>query len=244
MLRSTWDYAERRDEFLAWVGRLPRVLNEPAVIRWNTDKRYLAELAAAGVAVVPTTFLEPGQALGEQPGRFVVKPAVSAGGRQSAAYAADELAPAGEHVARLHAESRTVMVQPYVGSVDEAGECELIYIDGVFSHAVTKGALLSTGQPPGDVLFLPETIAAHDPAAGELALGESVLDALPFPRAGLLYARVDVVATNEGPAVLEVELTEPSLYLGYGPAGAVAHLADAIAKRIAPAHGSAARGAP
>ena len=85
VLRSTWDYAERRDEFLAWIGQLPRVLNAPAVVRWNTDKRYLAELASAGVAVVPTTFVEPGQALTERPGRFVVKPAVSAGGRQSAA---------------------------------------------------------------------------------------------------------------------------------------------------------------
>jgi glutathione synthase/RimK-type ligase-like ATP-grasp enzyme len=228
VLRSTWDYAERRDSFLAWVGRLPHVQNKAAVVRWNTDKHYLGELAAAGVPVVPTTFLEPGMTVQDVSGAFVVKPAVSAGGRQAARYEPGELGPAGRHVAALHAEGRAVMLQPYVAAVDERGESALHYIAGRFSHAVSKAALLAPGHTPTDVLYLPETITPLEPSPGERAVGERVLDALPFARDELLYARVDLVESDEGPAVLEVELTEPSLYLSFG-AGAVGRLASAIA---------------
>src|SRR3954468_19091544 len=86
VLRSTWDYAERRDAFLAWIERLPRVLNVPEVVRWNTDKAYLGEPTSAVVAVVPTAFVEPGGALDPPADRFVVKPRISAGGRNAASY--------------------------------------------------------------------------------------------------------------------------------------------------------------
>jgi hypothetical protein len=86
IVRSTWDYAERRDVFLAWAESLPRVLNPLPVLRWNTDKHYLRELAGSGVAVVATTFLEPGERFQAPGERFVVKPAVSAGSRHSASY--------------------------------------------------------------------------------------------------------------------------------------------------------------
>ncbi len=69
LLRSTWDYVERIDEFLAWCercARQTRLLNSPDVVRWNTDKHYLVHLAQAGVPVVPTRFVEPGASV---PGR-------------------------------------------------------------------------------------------------------------------------------------------------------------------------------
>jgi glutathione synthase/RimK-type ligase-like ATP-grasp enzyme len=228
VLRSTWDYAERRDEFLAWIERLPRVLNAPEVVRSNTDKRYLDELAAAGLPVVPTRFLEPGEPLEPPAERFVVKPAISAGGRQAASYDAHELELAQRHLEALHAAGRSVIVQPYLEGVDVIGETALIWLGGEYSHAVTKSALLRRGQLPGAGLYLEETVAARRPSAEELEVGAEVLASLPFDSATLLYARIDLLPTDEGPVVLEVELTEPSLFLGF-EANAAERFAAAIA---------------
>ncbi len=120
------------------------------------------------------------------------------------------------------------MVQPYLEGIDAAGEAALIWLGGAFSHAVTKSALLRPGQEPGSTLYLEETIAARDPSAAELTVGEQALAALPFDAAALAYARVDLLPAADGPVVLEVELTEPSLFLGYEPA-APGRLAAAIA---------------
>ena len=173
VLRSTWDYAERRDEFLAWIDRLPRVVNPPAVVRWNSDKAYLGELAAAGVPVVPTTFIEPGDALEPFASRFVLKPRISAGGRNTARYEAHELELARRHLEALHAAGRPAMVQPYLDGIDVVGEAALIWIGGEYSHAITKGALLRPGQTPGTGLFLAETIAAREASAAERDAGRA-----------------------------------------------------------------------
>ncbi|SER07384.1 hypothetical protein SAMN05421756_108195 [Microlunatus flavus] len=63
LVRSTWDYPLRRAEFLDWTRRCRRTANPRDVLAWNTDKRYLDDLAAAGVATIPTIFLDPGQPL-------------------------------------------------------------------------------------------------------------------------------------------------------------------------------------
>jgi glutathione synthase/RimK-type ligase-like ATP-grasp enzyme len=227
VVRSTWDYAERRDAFLAWADSLPRVLNPPAVLRWNTDKHYLGELAGAGVPVVATQFIEPGQPFEPPHDPFVVKPAVSAGARHSARYEPGQSAEA--HVAKLHALGRTVMVQPYLDTVDEHGETALIHLGGSYSHAVTKAALLRPGAAPGDALYLEEDMRPTAPTGAELDVADRALAALASDN--LLQARVDLLPTDEGPVVLEVELTEPSLYLGYA-AGATGRFADAIADAV------------
>jgi glutathione synthase/RimK-type ligase-like ATP-grasp enzyme len=231
VLRSTWDYAERRDEFLDWIESLPRVLNPPDVVRWNTDKRYLDELAGLRLPVVTTLFLEPGAQLEPPAERFVVKPTISAGGRQAASYEAHELELARRHLQALHAAGRAAMVQPYLDGIDVVGEAALIWLGGDYSHAVTKSALLRRGQRPGSGLYLEETIAAREASPAERDVAARVLDALPFDAARLLYARIDLLPTDEGPVVLEVELTEPSLFLGYD-ANAAERLAAAIAAAI------------
>jgi glutathione synthase/RimK-type ligase-like ATP-grasp enzyme len=161
VLRSTWDYAERREEFLRWIEALPGVLNPPEVVGWNTDKHYLADLADAGVPVVPTAFLEPGAALEPPAERFVIKPRISAGGRNAASYEAHELELARRHLESLHAAGRAAMVQPYLEGIDVVGEAALVWLGGDYSHAVTKSALLQPGRAPGTELFLTETIAAR-----------------------------------------------------------------------------------
>jgi glutathione synthase/RimK-type ligase-like ATP-grasp enzyme len=196
------------------------VLNAPEVLRWNTDKRYLTTL---GTAAIPTTFLEPGDEL-VPPGRpFVVKPSVGAGSIGAARYdAGDERAR--DHVRRLHAAGKTVMVQPFLEAVDHAGEIALHFIGGEFSHAVRKAAMLPRGGDPGEGLFVEERISPAEPSADELDLAQRALGAVPFECEDLLYARVDLLP---GPIVLEVELTEPSLYLAYS-AEAAERFADAI----------------
>ncbi len=231
VVRATWDYAPRRNEFLAWAGRLPRVLNPHSVLAWNTDKRYLVELSGRGVPIVATTLLEPGDGFTPPPGRFVVKPAVSAGAWLSSSYTSDTSEAAVGHVHSLHAEGRTVMVQPYVDAIDEQGETGLVFMADAYSHAVHKEPLLPPEHSRSTALYVEETIAAVHPTPAERAVAERTLDALPFARSDLLYARVDLLPDAEGPVVLEVELTEPSLWLAYDD-GAVERFAEAVVAAV------------
>jgi len=237
VIRNTWDYPPRRDAFLAWARGVPNLANPADVIAWNTDKRYLAELAAAGVPVVQTSWLAPGDAFALPPhGRHVLKPAVGAGSLDAAAFALHdehEASLAREHVARLLAAGQTVMLQPYLELIEERGETALIYLGGEFSHAVTKGAMLAEerGLEAGG-LYKSETIAPAQPSPEQLALGGRALAAIPGGTDQLLYARVDLIPDANGePVVIEVELTEPSLFLGYGP-GSAERLAALISERL------------
>jgi len=239
VVRSTWDYAPRREEFLAWAGRVEAVttLHNPAtVLAWNTDKRYLGELAAAGHPVVPTAWAageaELRTALDTWDGDVVVKPAVSAGARDTARFAPAERDTAAAFAARILGSGRVVMVQPYVTRLDGEGETGLVYLDGAFSHAFGKGALLA-GEPLGPGLFAAETITARTASPAQRAVGDAVLVAV-CERTGAvpLYARVDLVPGEDGaPQVLEVELTEPSLNLPVEPEAAQ-RLAAAITGRL------------
>ena len=235
VIRSTWDYAERRDAFLAWCARVPQVLNSIQVLAWNTDKTYLRALADAGIPTVPTTWVGPDAldaTLQLPAGPLVVKPSISSGSQNTSRYGPTDRRAARAHVERLLSDGREVMVQPYVGSVDTDGETGLIYVDGSFSHAVRKGPLLRAPGVVTDQLWALEDISPRVPDAEELAVAEATLDALPWHRATLLYARVDLVRGEDGsPLLLELELAEPSLFLGLG-SGADARLAVAIAARL------------
>jgi hypothetical protein len=143
IIRSTWDYTSDRDAFLAWARAVPRLQNPAEVIAWNSDKTYLRDLADAGVPVVPTAFVAPGEpARLPTAGEFVVKPSVGAGSMGAGRFDPDSAGAARTHVAALHDAGRTVLVQPYVSDVDTAGETALIYVDGRFSHAIRKAAML------------------------------------------------------------------------------------------------------
>lgn len=235
VIRSTWDYSERRDAFLQWAASLPRVLNDVAVVTWNTDKTYLRALADAGVPTVPTTWVAPGPSNREiqlPAGKFVVKPAISSGAQNTSRYGPADREAARAHVERLVADGREVMLQPYIPSVDQRGETGLIYFDGAFSHAIRKGALLRAPGVATDELWAREDITPRTPDADEHSVAEAVLDALPWPRETLLYARVDLVRGDDGaPWLLELELAEPSLFLGLGSAAPL-RLAEGVARRI------------
>ncbi|MDE3007516.1 MAG: hypothetical protein KGJ10_00190 [Acidobacteriota bacterium] len=229
VVRSTWDYAPRRAEFLAWARDIARLENPYEVIAYSTDKHYLADLGQLGVPVVPSTFCDVGRAPIFPEGDFVVKPCVGAGSMLADRYDANDLTRARDHVAQLHAQGRDVLIQPYVDSVDDVGERALIFIDGSFSHAMTKGAMLNVTQLDRNALFRREqmSLAVAEPDALEVA--RAALRAAGAQ--DLLYARVDLVRTTSGWALMELELAEPSLFLSFHPPAAT-NLAEALRRRL------------
>lgn len=229
VIRSTWDYTKDRASFLTWASGVPALFNRYPIIEYSTDKHYLADLEAKGHRIVPTTFCDVGERAAFPNSRFVVKPTVGAGSMDADQYGPDEHDRAFEHVARLHGSGRDAMIQPYVSSIDTAGERALVFIDGQLSHALTKGAMLNVAEVDRHALFRREQMSNASPEAESLAFAEGMLADPLFE--DLLYARADLVLMDEGWAVMELELVEPSLFLTYDEQAA-GKLARAIRRRL------------
>ncbi|MEL7975984.1 hypothetical protein AAG589_08970 [Isoptericola sp. F-RaC21] len=247
VVRSTWDYSPRRDEFLAWAERVPRLENPARVLAWNTDKGYLRTLEEAGVPVIPTIWLDPDRHLSKRAvhtrmpafGDFVVKPVVSAGAQDTGRYqpvSAQSRALAITHAVDLLDGGRAVMIQPYVTSVDTSGETGLVFVDGELRHAVRKHALLTGPAEAGDALYAAEQMEPAVATAEQVDVAEKALAVAREQVGGeqpFLYARVDLVTGDDGtPMVIELELTEPSLWMQHsGTAATLDAFADAIVAR-------------
>ncbi|HXW52210.1 MAG TPA: hypothetical protein VEJ41_09490 [Candidatus Acidoferrales bacterium] len=228
VIRSTWDYNLRYAEFLAWAERaasLTRLYNPIELVRWNTHKRYLEDLARKSVPVVPTHWLERGAqvdlgAVLAETGwtDAVAKPAVGL-----ATYGVRRIDAGSESQAHVNALllQHDVMVQPFLTSVISYGERALVFIDGTYSHAVRKKAFQALA-PAGL-----EDEAPVEATVAEIQAGVAALRALPQTP---LYARIDVVLDEKGnPLVIELELVEPSLFLSMHPR-APERFADALAR--------------
>ncbi|ROS77030.1 hypothetical protein EDF32_1020 [Cellulomonas sp. PhB143] len=248
VVRSTYDYSARRDEFVSWAASVPRILNPESVLRWNTHKFYLKDLEAAGVPVIPTLWLDPERNFSSRAihtrmpahGNFVIKPVVSAGAKDTGRYQSVDAASRGlaiTHVKELLAQGRHVMVQPYMTSVDTAGEARLVFVDGELAYGVTTSTRLTGPHRPTQGLYRKESTRTFEPDAAQEDVARRALDVVgsAVPDAGtLLYARVDLVLGEDGePTVIELELTEPSLFMASVP-GAVERFAAAIAARVLP----------
>ena len=241
IIRSTWDYHRRLDEFMEWVDRVSTIttlLNPPEVIRWNTDKRYLGELAEAKIAVIPTTYVSSDVELDEAKfnglldGDVVVKPTVSAGSNDTERHQSSP-ETASRHIAALVAARKVAMVQPYQRFIDDNGETGMLFFNGEYSHAFRKGAILATGDNVKNGLFVEEDIGTREPNDQERALGEKILRYVTrkFGEAPL-YARVDVVRGSAGtPVLMELEMTEPSLFVHVSPGSAERFAAAVVARR-------------
>jgi hypothetical protein len=229
VVRSCWDYVARRDEFLAWAASVPSLQNVPEILRWNTDKTYLQQLQSHGVPIIETRWdVAPGDDIGSY-AEWVVKPTISAGSRDTARWTtADEVYA---HSADLVAAGRHSMTQPYISSVDEHGETAMLYLGGTFSHAIRKGPLLRRGEGIDQDRDSREAITPRKATAAQRELSEQVLAAtgsILGLSAPPLYARIDLVAADDGsPLLIELELTEPSLFLPQSDGGA-GRLVDAI----------------
>ncbi|MBK1788202.1 ATP-grasp domain-containing protein [Prauserella cavernicola] len=237
ILRATWDYSARRDAFLDWCASVAALRNAADVVRWNTDKAYLLDLAGAGIPIVPTQLLGPGDAPDWPDGDVVVKPSVGAGSRGAARFGTAQRAEATAHLSSLREAGHSVLLQPYQHDVDREGETALVFFGGGYSHAFTKGAMLTGAQYDESGLFVTEKLGLAEPEAAYRALAEDVLDATAarfgIGRSELLYARVDVVRTDGGtPAILELELAEPSLGFRQAGPGSAARFASAVRREL------------
>ncbi|MDL5201422.1 hypothetical protein [Streptomyces sp. ALI-76-A] len=231
VIRSTWDYSWRAAEFLAWAERCAaatRLANPAGVVRWNTDKRYLGELAAAGVPVVPTRYLAPGDPADLPDDReYVVKPTSGAGARYAARYTPEQHEKAVRHLARMHEEGLTAMVQPYMKGIDVRGERALQFFGGRLLHASRKRAVLAPGTAFDADKVAHPGLEPWSPSPAELSVAGRALAAVP-EAPELLYARVDLVDGEDGnPRVMELELVEPNLFLFLHP-GSVSAVVAAI----------------
>ncbi len=238
VIRSTWDYVDDREAFVAWVEACTAPAWNPApVVRWNSDKRYMLDLLAAGVPTVPTQIvatLDQDWSVPQGCEEIVVKPAVGAGSRGAQRFrVADEINEARHHAGTIIDSGNTAVVQPYLASVDSGSETALIHIDGQFSHSVSKGPLLRRdgGGEWVEGLYLAEDIDHREVGEQQLVVARAALEAAP--PGDVLYARVDLVDDDNGaPMVLELELIEPSLFFSFDEDSAQ-KMADAIVARIA-----------
>ncbi|MBW3665043.1 MAG: hypothetical protein KY469_18260 [Actinobacteria bacterium] len=236
VVRSTWDYSRgRRDEFLRWaehVGSVTRLRNSAEVLRWNTHKGYLLQLEERGVPTVPTAFLAQGDradlaalVADRRWGDVVVKPCVAGGARGAIRVPSAAASSYQAEFEALLAHGDT-MVQPFLGAVATRGEVSLVFVGGAFSHAVRK--VPASGDWRVQESFGGRT-QAWDPPPDVSALAAWVLATTGHD---YLYARVDLLPDDDGTwQVTEIEVTEPSLYLGSGD-GAADRFAAAIAEAL------------
>jgi glutathione synthase/RimK-type ligase-like ATP-grasp enzyme len=223
-----WGYPRAHARWLAavreWEAAGVRLRNPAAVLAWNSDKTYLGRLAARGVPTVPTLYVEritremleaAARRFGSD--RLIVKPQISAGAWQTIRWSPGDAIDGGP--------AGAAMIQPYLPEIETTGEVSLVYFGGRFSHAIAKR------PQPGDFRVQPEydgIITGHVPTREERAVAAFVLAAIDEQ---LLYARIDLVRGAAGPLLIEIELIEPDLYLGYDPAGG-ALFAEAVTELI------------
>jgi len=231
VIRTTEDWFRKPGRFLAWANRIgPRLHNPPPMVAWNHDKRrYLQDLAAVGVPVIPTAYAPPGSDPQIPDGKIVIKPSVAAGSHGAAAHL--DADGAREHVRALHQGGRTAMIQPWCERVETDGETAVVFVDGRVSHAVCKAAILRPGEPPAD--SRPEAVSRCRLPRDMAAVARRAM-ALAAGRFGTpLYGRADMLRDDRGrPALLELELIEPLLFLDLAP-GSAGRLADALLRRAA-----------
>ena len=221
VIRSCWDYHRRHDEFLAWIERVEgagvRVLNDPALLRWNAHKGYLAELEAKRIPIVPTLIADDRSLTNQVAAArargwstLVIKPAVSASAEGVIVVGPDQPAPSPEQP------GRDFLIQPFIEKLRTFGEIDLIYFGGEYSHGVRRKSSVVPGRGEKPIPFdVPPSIREA---------GDSVLRALtPSPT----YCRVDFARHQDETLLMEVELIEPDLFLEHSP-GAPERFAAAV----------------
>ncbi|MEO8809286.1 MAG: hypothetical protein ABI386_03470 [Rhodanobacter sp.] len=236
LMRTIWDYFKYPRDFLAWLDQLDRLgvptINDSRVLRWNSDKRYLLDLARADVAIIPTRIAAAAglpDLLASMPTQqVVVKPTVSGGAWQTLHGRVGD-------TRFMHAISALpahldYLVQPFLPEIVSAGEWSLLYFAGQFSHAVLKhpaeGDYRVQGEHGGRTMAArpdgPTLAAASKALAAVVALGHEMPD----------YARVDGVICDGGLLLMELELLEPFLFFGDAPLAAE-RFARQLAARLA-----------
>jgi hypothetical protein len=242
LIRTPWDYSEKRQAFAEWLGEVARhtvLWNPPALALWNLDKRYLRDCEQAGFRIAPSFWIgdrgfDLEACLGGQAWQLAfLKPVIGASAIDTLRFGVDEagLSAAREHLEGL-LEDTPFVLQPYLSSVETEGELSAIYFENVFSHGVRKVPV------PGDYRTQDDHGASDMPhhfEKAELDVAERILHFVRerFELDSLLYARVDWLRDDDGELVInELELLEPSLFFRHGP-GSAERFADCVAQRLA-----------
>lgn len=214
VVRSVFDYHLRHAEFISWVDQVEPVTslyNPPDIIRWNSHKSYLLQLAQDGFPIIPTESVDQGSVVDLRAVLTarswtvaVVKPAVSASAHGTMQVTADNLDEAQAHLDGL-AHQGDALIQPYLYDFETTGETSVIWLGGERTHCVRRPSGMHTS------LEVAHIGAPLEPTAGELKLARAAYEWIsPTP----LYARIDLLHTRDyGLLVLELELVEPALYL-------------------------------
>jgi len=247
VVRSPWNYVEHLDAFRAWLKArqtMTRFHNSARLLEWNMDKRYLADLSARGVPIVPTAFVDSIKSFHEAAdvidgSEIVVKPSVSAGSRLTGRFSRTDAAAAALAETILR-NGLTVMVQPFASRIDIEGEIGSVVFDGERSHSFRKAALLaedgalvggdyreeiSSVDAPDDVQLV---VQAASDASTNIAREYGWIGA----HEQLLYGRYDVIRLDDGtPALLEAELFEPCFFLTTD-SNAANRFVEAVRRRI------------
>jgi hypothetical protein len=232
VIRTTWDYHLKKNEFVAWCNSVPRLFNNAAIVSWNTHKSYLRELSKKGVAIAPTVWIDTGEKIDAartmeqfKTDRGFIKPQVGACASDTLRFTLDNVKEAQAFLdSQLH---QDMMMQPYIASVETDGELSAIFIDGTLSHGVQKIPVAGDYRVQDDfgASDMPYTFTKS-----EVREMNKTLLAVP-DNASLLYARFDYLRSDEGTLLLnELELVEPSLFFRHSEESA-SLLADAIIKR-------------
>ena len=231
VIRETWDYHLRLDQFLAWIDKVEHqtlLLNTPDLVHWNAHKGYLRGLESRGIPIVPTVWLAAGahadfRTLMSLAGwqKVVIKPTVSASAFETLLFSTQEDDQAQAHIDRLLT-TRDLMIQPFLRSVQAYGERSVIFIDGEYTHAARRA------EP-----FMGDGVERESrPAEAtqeELYFASRVLRILPETP---LYARIDVAPDDEGNLrLMELELIEPSLFFHFSQL-AIKRMAGGIERRL------------
>lgn len=228
VLRSTWDYHLHYSEFLDWCNsRGNQLINDYPLVQWNTDKAYMLELSQNKIEIVPSIMALKGEPLEELPpedwSTVIVKPTIGL-----ATYGVKKFSlPRQIDEYRVHmrklCQTNAVLIQKFMPEVLEYGERSLMYFNGEYSHSVRKSPFQSLAHAGG---------AGETPARSsneEVAFGHKVLNTLDRTP---VYARVDIVPEDSGkPVLMELELVEPSLFLGF-ESGAAERFAEALKNAV------------
>lgn len=232
VIRTTWDYHSNKILFVDWCAKVPRLFNNATVVAWNTHKSYLHELSSGGVVIAPTSWISAGERVDLsqimhtfETSKGFIKPQVGACASDTLRFTLENIEEAQAFLnAQLH---QDMMVQPYIESVETAGELSAIFIDGEFTHGVQKIPI------EGDYRVQDDFGASDYPytfTEEERSMMHEVLLCVP-DHESLLYARFDYLLGDDGTLLLnELELIEPSLFFRHCENSAIA-FARAIVKR-------------
>ena len=230
LLRSVWDYHQRTTEFNNWLtttAQQTQIINNPEVVLWNQNKKYLAELAEFGITIAPTDWLNKDQSFDLQQlldnraaSSYFLKPVIGANSLDTLRFNNN---PAGIEQAQTHLASLLVhqdmMLQPYLSTVETFGETSAIYFSGDYSHAVRK--IPVTGEHRVQETFGAKDIS-YDLNPAELSLSKACLQFLSDKFGEILYARFDFLHGEDGTVYLnEAELIEPSLFFQHDKTAAM-----------------------